>query len=377
MATLITSKVNLELECYPKVKQQIQQPWDAADSYLIEHAKLGSQPAIINDHWGALTCFASQVAQSVYSWNDSFCSQRATENNLTNNSASNEVVLDNGLIQLAENCDSIWIQCPKSFDQLHWWLAQALQQLGAGIEVSLAGMAKHIPIKWLNWLEQYCDDYQQLPIKKKARLICFKLSNKLPNIEASKAYLGPDQEKLSALPGVFSRDHMDIGSRFFLEQLNKLPLSGKLVDLGCGNGLLSTACLYQYTNPLEPNQDRPPLELILCDDSALALHSAEGNLTARGYTQAQFYHTDALLSVTGPVDTILCNPPFHTGNRISTAAAERMFKQSANILAKNGQLLVVANRHLGYANSLKKRFRKVKLLASDTKFVVYRCQDGK
>ena len=76
-------------------------------------------------------------------------------------------------------------------------------------------------------------------------------------------------------------------------------------------------------------------------------------------------------------DTILCNPPFHSGNRISTAAAERMFKQARKQLKKDGQLLVIANRHLPYAPILKKNFNKIKTLASDSKFVVYQCREAK
>lgn len=380
MATLTTTKATLELDCYPKVNINIQQPWDAADTYLIEHAYLGEKPAILNDHWGALTCFANSQKVSSFSWVDSFCSQKAILSNASKQDEQQDIKLAKGIITFPLDTDSIWIQCPKSFDQLHWWLTLATAQLGTGIQVSLAGMAKHIPVKWLNWLEKYCDDYEQLPIKRKARLICFKLSGRLPAISPIKSYQAYDKLPISALPGVFSRDHMDIGSRFFINQLSQIPaLTGKVLDLGCGNGLLSSACLqHSRDNPSDSiNNNDDKIQLILCDDSALALQAAQHNLESRHYTHGIFHHTDALLGVSAPVDTILCNPPFHNGNHISTAAAERMFKQSAKLLTKDGQLLVVANRHLGYSGTLKKSFRNVKLLASDAKFVIYRCQNAK
>ncbi|MFT7409441.1 MAG: 23S rRNA (guanine1835-N2)-methyltransferase [Oleispira sp.] len=370
MALLTTSNFELDLDCYPKVNANIQQPWDAADLYLIESALFGKQPALINDQWGVLTCFLLQQDRSVYSWSDSFCSQKGIDNNSQKfNYSPSVLTLDEGIPSFPKDTDSLWIQCPKSFDQLHWWLCQALEQLGSGIEISLAGMAKHLPVKWLKWLEQHNDDYQQHPITKKARLMTFKLGDKLPAIKVLKNYPGPDNKNVNALPGVFSRDHMDIGSRFFIQQISQLnTLSGKVIDLGCGNGLLSIACLHHFPTQV--------IDLILCDDSSLALQSAKDNLLARDYTTGEFHHTDALLNVGAKVDTILCNPPFHSGNRISTAAAERMFRQASKLLNKDGQLLVIANRHLPYAPLLKKGFKNIKQLNSDAKFVVYQCTNA-
>lgn len=403
MPKLTTTNCELDLDCYPKVSSHIQQPWDAADLYLIEHASPGKYPAILNDQWGALSCHINSLGLQYYSWTDSFCSQKAISNNLsklslplassiervhleetvsetpseagpilheTPKTTRPEIQKVQGAPCFPEKIDTLWIQCPKSFDQLHWWLSLALEQIGSGITVSIAGMAKHIPIKWLNWLEQHTDDYQQFPIQKKARLIQLKLPKQLPPLNVLKSYSGTDNLVLEAPPGVFSRDHMDIGSRFFIHHLSSLPpLVGKVIDLGCGNGLLSIAAL-QYS-------DADNIDLILTDDSALALGAAKANLEMRKYTKADFHHTDALLGIKTTADSILCNPPFHTGNRVSTAAAERMFRQATQILSRNGQLLVIANRHLGYAASLKKLFSTVQLLTSDSKFVIYRCRQAK
>lgn len=376
--TLAECEYSFNLDSYPMNSSKQLQPWDAADLYFISDAQLGNHPAILNDQWGALTCFVASKSNNFYSWTDSFCSRQAIKANLQKLQTSNlnatdsarSFILGKGQPCFPENTDSLWIQCPKSFDQLHWWLTLALEQLGPGITIYLAGMAKHIPVKWLNWLEDNNDHYKQFPIKKKARLMRFKLANALPPLKVEKGYLGPDDQEISALPGVFSRDHFDIGSRFFIEQLAKLQcFKGNVVDLGCGNGLLSIAVLYYA----KKSQQQGSLNLILCDDSELALVSAENNLAKRDYLSPTLHHTDALYKVTGPIDTVMCNPPFHSGNRISTAAAERMFRQSAQVLAAEGQLLVIANRHLGYAASLKQLFSTVELLASDAKFVCYRC----
>ncbi|WP_444997899.1 methyltransferase [Aliikangiella sp. IMCC44359] len=48
-----------------------------------------------------------------------------------------------------------------------------------------------------------------------------------------------------------------------------------------------------------------------------------------------------------------------------------MFKQSAQCLTPNGELRVVANRHLKYQHMLKRYFDKVKSISNDSKFIVW------
>ena len=66
----------------------------------------------------------------------------------------------------------------------------------------------------------------------------------------------------------------------------------------------------------------------------------------------------------------MCNPPFHAGGARTSAVADRMFAESARILADDGELRVVANRHLPYHSTLKRTFGSVTVAASDPKFVV-------
>ena len=69
-------------------------------------------------------------------------------------------------------------------------------------------------------------------------------------------------------------------------------------------------------------------------------------------------------------DWILCNPPFHIGNTTDTSVAKRMFQQSFQALQRNGQLWVVANRHLDYPDTIQSLFKNHQIIFSNTKFVV-------
>ena len=350
------------------------QPWDAADHYLIDEAQPksdNSQVLIVNDLHGALSCALQLTGHTFSTYNDSYCGLKAIAQNLetltSEKPASEETAADNLFSDLAvasqtRNVNQVWLKIPKSFDQLNYWLWILCQQLPANTPVFLAGMAKHIPIKWLNWLEAHTENYQQFPIKKKARLLRIELPPTIPFKGLWKGFETTDLEKIEGLPGVFSRDHMDIGSRVLLEHLPK-DIFGNVTDLGCGNGLLGLTIKKRF----------PDTSLSLTDDSAVAIESARHNFKQHGLT-ANFLHTDALANSPSEQDWILCNPPFHSGNQILTDIAERMFEQAKKTLVANGKLLVIANRHLPYGKELKKHFGGFNILHIDRKFTLYLCQ---
>ena len=60
---------------------------------------------------------------------------------------------------------------------------------------------------------------------------------------------------------VFSREKLDQGARFFLQHLPETPNGDLVIDLGCGNGVLSLALLSQ-------NND---IQLICADESYMAV----------------------------------------------------------------------------------------------------------
>lgn len=347
---------NLELVCFPPVPGHVSQPWDSADEYLIDALDASKHTLIINDRHGAL----ATTHLNADLWHESACARHAIERNLSNNALPTTrhwvTAVDRTVHQVA-------IRIPKDFDQLVYWLSICQQQASNSTTIYLAGMAKHIPVKWLNWLEQHCDDYTQAPIRKKARLI----SLKHLNIPERKAYEGYslDGLRLESLPGVFSRNQPDIGGRFLLESIERqqITLSGRVCDLGCGNGLLG----------LTLKRTHPDLHMTLTDDALSAVMSARHNAHLN-QSDVSVLHGDTLDTAQGKFDTIVCNPPFHDGHKQLTNLAERMFEQSCQRLTPTGQLLVVANRHLPYKPILKRLFKVVDAVGNNSKFLIYACR---
>lgn len=343
-----------ELYCYPAVPDHVSLPWDAGDEYLLQLAE--QQPTVIfNDRHGAI---ASSMADDVQPVLDSACALHALRRNWPNTEAPQHLWLEQPNNKL-NGFKQALIKFPKSFDALLRYLDWCLQHLTTDHIIHIAGAAKHIPVNWLNWLEQHSEHYQQHRIVRKARAVSLRL-NAVPELQTWLGYRTQDNLQLRALPLVFSREREDRGGRALLDKLP--PLDGRVLDLGCGNGLLG----------LSIKQRWPRCQVTLTDDSFSAYLSSKAN-AERNQLQAECCHGDTCEAVSGPFDTIVCNPPFHDGHKQLTNLAQRMFEQAAQCLASNGQLWVVANRHLPYKPLLQRYFRSITTIGAD-KFILYHCQ---
>ncbi len=174
------------------------------------------------------------------------------------------------------------------------------------------------------------------------------------------------QEKPTRLPegfvtaaGVFSADGIDPGSQLLAGHLPK-KLGRTVADLGAGWGYLSAE--------LAKNPDIEDLHLVEAEKDAL--DCARINVPD---PRARFHWADALRwRPDAPLDTIVMNPPFHTGRAGDPDLGRRFIETAAQCLKPKGQLFLVANRHLPYEAKLATLFRDVTLLTDDNRFKVLR-----
>ena len=162
---------------------------------------------------------------------------------------------------------------------------------------------------------------------------------------------------------VFSRDSLDMGTRFFLQHLPAGQDACDIIDLGCGNGLLG----------LMAAERNPAATVHFVDESFMAVASAKENfyrVFGEG-RNATFRAGDGLNDFEpASADLILCNPPFHQQNTVGDQIAVSMFRQSRSVLKKGGELWVIGNRHLHYHVNLNRLFGKHSIVASNAKFVI-------
>lgn len=159
---------------------------------------------------------------------------------------------------------------------------------------------------------------------------------------------GPQQvvEGFTTAPGVFSADGPDRGSALLAAALPaKFP--ARVVDLGAGWGYLSQHIL----------QRAGVKELHLIEAEKAALDCARINITD---DRAQFHWADATTwQVPHLAGAVVCNPPFHTGRDADPALGVAFIRAAAKMLAPDGTLWLVANRHLPYDPALRTLFREL------------------
>jgi 16S rRNA (guanine1207-N2)-methyltransferase len=169
-----------------------------------------------------------------------------------------------------------------------------------------------------------------------------------------------DDLTVKTLPGVFSRDDLDVGSELLLTVLAQRDISGTVLDIGCGTGVLS-AVLKTFN---------PDIELTLADVSCAALASSRATLDANGMT-GEVIASDVFSEIKGRYNFIISNPPFHDGLQTDLSAAEALIRGAKDHLQLGGRLCIVANAFLPYAEVLDRTFGNHEVLAQTGRFKVY------
>ncbi|MGW2765615.1 methyltransferase [Streptomyces sp. NPDC001275] len=365
----------LELARFPQDPHDRLRAWDAADEYLLGHldeqrTDLSGTVVVVGDRWGALvTALAAHRPTQI---TDSFLTQEATRANLGRCGA------EPGAVRLLTTqdpppgrIDVLLVRVPKSLALLEDQLLRLAPAVHEGTVVVGTGMVKEIHTSTLTLFERILGPTRTSLARRKARLI---LCTPDPSLERPAnpwphTYTLPDGIGAASgrtvvnHAGVFCADRLDIGTRFFLRHLPD-GAGRRVVDLGCGNGVVGTALALA----------NPGAEVLFTDESFQAVASAEGTYKANGVPgQAEFRVGDALAGVpAGSVDLVLNNPPFHSHQATTDATAWRMFTGARRALRPGGELWVIGNRHLGYHVKLRRLFGNSRLVASDPKFVVLR-----
>ncbi|MFF0789215.1 methyltransferase [Streptomyces spiralis] len=364
----------LALARFPEDPRDRLRAWDASDEYLLRHlaaeaTDLSGTVVVVGDRWGALvTALAEHGPVQI---TDSFLGQEATRHNLARNG------VEPGAVRLLTTqdrppgrIDVLLVRVPKSLALLEDQLLRLAPALHEGTVVVGTGMVKEIHTSTLTLFERILGPTRTSLAERKARLILCTPdpSRDRPANPWPYSYDLPDGvgavsgRRVVNHAGVFCADRLDIGTRFFLEHLPEDRGARRVVDLGCGNGVVGTAMALA----------NPEAEVLFTDESFQAVASAEATYRANGVVgHAEFRVGDGLSGVpAGSVDLVLNNPPFHSHQATTDATAWRMFSGARRALRPGGELWVIGNRHLGYHVKLRRVFGNSRLVASDPKFVV-------
>lgn len=342
--------------------------WSAADELAIKYVStlpLSSNASVlvVNDTNGALALSLHQFKPD--SWGDHDTARKALLKNLVRNSLpEDQVTFIPSTSSLFRQYDVVVIQLPKTLSLLEAQLVALRPHVAKETVIIGCGMVKHMAKAMIGLFEKVIGPTHTSLAEKKARLVFASFDELItpPTLKDSRYGIPNSPLILVNQSNVFSRQKLDVGTRFFIENFPNLEDVKSVLDLGCGNGALGVYAGWKYS----------PESITFVDESYLAVQSAKKTVELNDVrTDVRLMVADALEGeYIDSVDVVLCNPPFHEGNKVHTDIAQRMFVGAARCLKEGGKLYVVANRHLPYTSIMKKYFSQVSLVSGNAKFVI-------
>ncbi|EBG6453242.1 23S rRNA (guanine(1835)-N(2))-methyltransferase RlmG [Salmonella enterica] len=341
--------------------------WEAADEYLLQQldeTEIRGPVLILNDTFGALSCALAE--HSPYSIGDSYLSELGTRENLRHNGiAESSVTFLDSTADYPQAPGIVLIKVPKTLALLEQQLRALRKVVTAHTRIIAGAKARDIHTSTLELFEKVLGPTTTTLAWKKARLINCTFSN--PQLAAAPQTLSWKLEDtgwtIHNHANVFSRTGLDIGARFFMQHLPE-NLDGEIVDLGCGNGVIGLSLLAK----------NPQANVVFVDESPMAVDSSRLNVETNlpeAFERCEFMINNALSGVE-PLrfNAVFCNPPFHQKHALTDNIAWEMFHHARRCLKINGELYIVANRHLDYFHKLKKIFGNCATIATNNKFVI-------
>jgi 16S rRNA (guanine1207-N2)-methyltransferase len=138
--------------------------------------------------------------------------------------------------------------------------------------------------------------------------------------------------------GVFSKDEVDTGTRVLLKAACAEDLSGNVLDMGCGYGVIAVTVKSMF----------PKTQVTAADINPRAVSLAAENAD-RNHAEISVLESDGFAGIEGQYHVILTNPPIRAGKQVIYA----MFRDAYAHLGPGGILLVVIRRKQGAESAVK------------------------
>jgi 16S rRNA (guanine1207-N2)-methyltransferase len=161
--------------------------------------------------------------------------------------------------------------------------------------------------------------------------------------------------------GVFNKSGIDFGSRLLIEEFIKEYKSGKVLDVGCGIGVIGVS-LSKLVNA----------GVDMVDVNLRALGLANKNIFLNKLTsEMNVFESNCYSSVTKSYDYIITNPPIRAGKKV----VYEILLGAYNRLNDNGELWFVIRKDQGALSAkrdVEEVFGNCEVMAKDKGFFILR-----
>lgn len=357
------------------------QAYDAADLLLLERVAgsleaesagvLGGGLSIIGDRHGALTLGAAHLlgTTGIRVHQDPLLSERALAVNAERVGLAGSYENFPLGEQLLRGAKLVLLQLPKSLAELEEIAWSVAHFADADVTVLAGGRDKHMSRGMNEMLSRFFSEVTASRGWRKARVLTARSAK--PRVALGDPRFpenanDPDLSfQLFAYGATFGGATLDHGSRLLLRTLREQPPAetpGRVVDIGCGNGVLAVSAALAF----------PVADVIASDQSAAAVAATRLTAAAAGVEdRVTVMRADASEAVPEEwADLVLLNPPFHAGATVHAGVGQRLIRLCFGALAPGGELRLVFNTHLGYRQLIEQEIGPTRQLARDKTFTV-------
>ena len=160
----------------------------------------------------------------------------------------------------------------------------------------------------------------------------FNNENLPSNITKIDCFIRGKKFTFSSDNGVFSKNGVDFGSRLLLDFIPLEEVGGKILDLGCGYGVIGIV-LNKLTGA---NVD-------MVDVNLRALHLTEMNVAANKCQNINVFESNVYENVNTKYTSIVTNPPIRAGKKV----VYDMLFNAKDYLTDDGNLYFVIRKQQG------------------------------
>jgi 16S rRNA (guanine1207-N2)-methyltransferase len=261
---------------------------------------------------------------------------------------------------------SAYVRLPKAKDALDFALHAVASVMAANAPIAVFGANDEGIRSAASHLQAVADGVATVATRRHCRVLVGRRHAVIPGHKASLSDWRREREipirgearRWASYPGLFAGGGLDEGTALLLDHLPDLPATARVLDFGCGTGIIAASVLMKV----------PQARIDAVDADALALEAARANVP-----DARLLLDDGLGAVGAKrYDAILSNPPIHDGVAEDHGALERLIAEAPRHLIPGGVLQIVVQRRIKAGERMQAAFGNIALVAENGRYRVLR-----